>query len=96
MCLLLVQISITLCYVMMEKKDELILHDPLLSSASSVFSDPPEAHMLLRSRRANSFMEELRPPSKERECVEEKCDFEEAREIFQFREATVSRCFISM
>lgn len=48
--------------------------------------------MLLRSRRANSFLEELKPPSKERECVEERCDFEEAREIFQTREATVSSC----
>lgn len=47
----------------------------------SVFSDAPEAHMLLRSRRANSFLEELKPASMERECVEEKCDFEEAREI---------------
>ncbi|KAL6103718.1 proc [Pungitius sinensis] len=55
----------------------------------SVFSDPPEAHMLLRSRRANSFLEELKVPSKERECLEEKCDFEEAREIFQTREATL-------
>lgn len=45
--------------------------------------------MLLRSRRANSFLEELKPPSMERECVEEKCNFEEAREIFQTREATV-------
>lgn len=49
--------------------------------------------MLLRSRRANSFLEELKPASLERECVEEKCDFEEAREIFQTREATV-RCFL--
>ncbi|XP_022069670.1 vitamin K-dependent protein C [Acanthochromis polyacanthus] len=55
----------------------------------SVFSDPPRAHMLLRSRRANSFLEELKPASMERECVEEKCDFEEAREIFQTREATL-------
>ncbi|KAK2896096.1 vitamin K-dependent protein C [Channa argus] len=55
----------------------------------SVFSDPPEAHMLLRSRRANSFLEELKAPSKERECIEEKCSFEEAREIFQTREATL-------
>ncbi|XP_075954631.1 vitamin K-dependent protein C [Anarhichas minor] len=55
----------------------------------SVFSDPPEAHMLLRSRRANSFLEELKPASMERECVEERCDFEEAREIFQTREATL-------
>lgn len=49
--------------------------------------------MLLRPRRANSFLEELKPASLERECVEEKCDFEEAREIFQTREATV-RCWI--
>ncbi|CAJ1073065.1 vitamin K-dependent protein C [Xyrichtys novacula] len=55
----------------------------------SVFSDPPEAHMLLRTRRANSFLEELKPGSMERECVEEICDFEEAREIFQVREATL-------
>ncbi|KAM9349497.1 vitamin K-dependent protein C [Symphorus nematophorus] len=55
----------------------------------SVFSDHTKAHMLLRSRRANSFLEELKPASKERECIEEKCDFEEAREIFQTREATL-------
>ncbi|XP_049604100.1 vitamin K-dependent protein C [Syngnathus scovelli] len=55
----------------------------------SVFSRPPEAHMLLRSRRANSFLEELKPPSMERECVEETCEFEEAREIFKVREATL-------
>ena len=45
--------------------------------------------MLLRSKRANSFLEEMKAPSLERECVEEKCDFEEAREIYQTREATV-------
>ncbi|TDH06359.1 hypothetical protein EPR50_G00132510 [Perca flavescens] len=55
----------------------------------SVFSDAPKAHMLLRSRRANSFLEELKPPSMERECVEERCNFEEAREIFLTREATL-------
>lgn len=47
--------------------------------------------MLLRSRRANSFLEELKPASMERECVEERCNYEEAREIFQTREATVRR-----
>ncbi|XP_056266522.1 vitamin K-dependent protein C isoform X2 [Pseudoliparis swirei] len=45
--------------------------------------------MLLRSRRANSFLEELKPASMERECLEERCDFEEAREILQTREATL-------
>uniref|UniRef100_A0A8D3DVS7 Vitamin K-dependent protein C n=1 Tax=Scophthalmus maximus TaxID=52904 RepID=A0A8D3DVS7_SCOMX len=55
----------------------------------SVFSEPAEAHMLLRSRRANSFLEELKPASMERECVEERCNYEEAREIFQTREATL-------
>lgn len=44
---------------------------------------------MLRSKRANSFLEELRPSSLERECKEETCDFEEAREIFQNTENTV-------
>ncbi|XP_077050067.1 vitamin K-dependent protein C [Siphateles boraxobius] len=55
----------------------------------SVFSNSPKAHMLLRSRRANTFMEEVKAPSLERECKEELCDFEEAREIFKTREATL-------
>ncbi|XP_041697434.1 vitamin K-dependent protein C [Coregonus clupeaformis] len=57
--------------------------------STSVFSSGPEAHMLLRSKRANTFLEELKPPSMERECVEERCEFEEAREIFKTREATL-------
>ena len=55
----------------------------------SVFSSGPEAHAVLRSKRANSFLEELKPANKERECMEEVCDFEEAREIFGTKEATV-------
>ncbi|XP_022534360.1 vitamin K-dependent protein C isoform X2 [Astyanax mexicanus] len=62
--------------------------DPALSSRP-VFHSGPSAHMLLRSRRANSFLEEIKPPSLERECIEERCDFEEAREIFQTRESTL-------
>lgn len=59
-------------------------------SCSSVFYSSQDAHMLLRSRRANTFLEELKAPSLERECVEERCDFEEAKEIFQTKEVTVS------
>lgn len=57
---------------------------------ASVFSSSQRAHQVLRIRkRANSFLEELRPGSVERECSEEVCDFEEAREIFQNKEDTV-------
>lgn len=60
-----------------------------LKQTLTVFYSGPQAHSLLRSKRANHVFEELRQPSKERECIEETCDFEEAREIFQTREATV-------
>uniref|UniRef100_A0A8D2HNX0 Coagulation factor VII n=1 Tax=Urocitellus parryii TaxID=9999 RepID=A0A8D2HNX0_UROPR len=57
----------------------------------SVFVTQEEAHSVLRrQRRANSFLEELRPGSLERECKEEQCSFEEAREIFRSPERTVS------
>ncbi|XP_039707193.1 vitamin K-dependent protein C isoform X1 [Pteropus medius] len=50
----------------------------------SVFSSSEQAHQVLRiHKRANSFLEELRPSSLERECMEEMCDFEEAQEIFK-------------
>ncbi|MBZ3889845.1 Unconventional myosin-VIIb, partial [Sciurus carolinensis] len=48
------------------------------------FSSSERAHQVLRIRkRANTFLEELRPGNLERECTEEICDFEEAQEIFQ-------------
>ncbi|XP_040330690.1 vitamin K-dependent protein C isoform X6 [Herpailurus yagouaroundi] len=50
----------------------------------SVFSSRELSHRVLRIRkRANTFLEELRAGSLERECVEEICDLEEAQEIFQ-------------
>uniref|UniRef100_A0A8C8ZYJ6 Coagulation factor VII n=1 Tax=Prolemur simus TaxID=1328070 RepID=A0A8C8ZYJ6_PROSS len=58
----------------------------------SVFVTQEAAHgVLRRERRANSFLEELRPGSLERECKEEQCSFEEAREIFRDTERTVTR-----
>ncbi|XP_029790627.1 vitamin K-dependent protein C isoform X1 [Suricata suricatta] len=49
-----------------------------------VFSSSEQAHQVLRIRkRANTFLEELRGGSLERECLEEICDLEEAQEIFQ-------------
>lgn len=49
-----------------------------------------EAHEVLKvHKRANYFLEEIRPGNLERECNEEKCSFEEAKEIFHSREKTV-------
>uniref|UniRef100_A0A8C8YW30 Vitamin K-dependent protein C n=1 Tax=Prolemur simus TaxID=1328070 RepID=A0A8C8YW30_PROSS len=56
----------------------------------SVFSSSQRAHQVLRVKRANTFLEELRPSSLERECIEEICDFEEAKEIFQNVEDTLA------
>ncbi|KAJ0062593.1 hypothetical protein NL108_018162 [Boleophthalmus pectinirostris] len=50
----------------------------------SVFVSRQQAQqVLVRSRRANSFLEEMKKGNMERECVEERCDYEEAREIFE-------------
>lgn len=56
-----------------------------------VFYSSKDANQILKiQKRANSFLEELKPGSVERECKEEQCDLEEAHEIFETREATVS------
>ncbi|XP_041834360.1 coagulation factor VII [Melanotaenia boesemani] len=48
-----------------------------------LFMDRPEASIFLhRTRRANFLLEEMRQGNLERECIEEKCSYEEAREIF--------------
>lgn len=50
------------------------------------------AHEVLRvHKRANYFLEEIRPGNLERECNEEKCSFEEAKEIFHSQEKTVKK-----
>ncbi|NWU86070.1 FA7 factor, partial [Onychorhynchus coronatus] len=55
-----------------------------------VFMRRDKAHEVLRvHKRANYFLEEIRPGNLERECNEEKCSFEEAKEIFHSQEKTV-------
>uniref|UniRef100_A0A8D2ZCL2 coagulation factor Xa n=1 Tax=Scophthalmus maximus TaxID=52904 RepID=A0A8D2ZCL2_SCOMX len=58
-------------------------------AAAHVFVDDKAANQVLtRRRRANSFFEEVKQGNMERECVEERCSWEEAREIFEDREKT--------
>ncbi|XP_037384508.1 coagulation factor X [Talpa occidentalis] len=50
----------------------------------AVFVGRDGAHAVLaRARRANSFLEEVRKGNLERECLEEACSYEEAREVFE-------------
>uniref|UniRef100_A0A8C7UBS0 Coagulation factor VII n=1 Tax=Oncorhynchus mykiss TaxID=8022 RepID=A0A8C7UBS0_ONCMY len=66
-----------------------------LSSGLAVFLARDQAHgLLIRPKRANSgWFEELKTGDLERECLEEKCSKEEAREVFEHEQATVSACF---
>uniref|UniRef100_A0A8D0L9Q7 Vitamin K-dependent protein C n=1 Tax=Sphenodon punctatus TaxID=8508 RepID=A0A8D0L9Q7_SPHPU len=58
---------------------------------SSVFYSSQDANQVLKiQKRANTFLEEVKPGSLERECVEETCNLEEASEIFETREATLN------
>ncbi|XP_008491890.1 coagulation factor IX [Calypte anna] len=62
-----------------------------LGDESAVFIGSKEANSVLqRQRRANSKrLEEFIPGNLERECIEEKCSFEEAREVFENTEKTM-------
>ncbi|XP_077462624.1 prothrombin [Stigmatopora argus] len=58
-----------------------LLHNCL---TEHVFLDGQHAsEVLSRLRRANQLFEEVKPGNLERECVEEICDHEEAREVFE-------------
>lgn len=63
-----------------------------LSFPITVFIENKEANTVLsRTRRGNSNrLEEFISGNLERECIEEKCSFEEAREVFENTEKTVS------
>uniref|UniRef100_A0A3Q2R338 Coagulation factor IXa heavy chain n=1 Tax=Fundulus heteroclitus TaxID=8078 RepID=A0A3Q2R338_FUNHE len=67
---------------------ETFLH--LIKGSDSLFLEPQEAHgVLVRTRRYNSgWFEELKLGDLERECLEEICSFEEAREVFEHTEMT--------
>lgn len=58
---------------------------------SPAFLDDKDAHSILRRfPRANGFLEEFWQGDIERECGEESCSFEEANEVFENKERTVS------
>lgn len=62
-----------------------------LSLLFLVSLSPHEANQFLsRHRRANQVFEETKQGHLERECVEEKCTKEEAREVFENDPETVS------
>ncbi|KAJ7422758.1 hypothetical protein WISP_36714 [Willisornis vidua] len=54
-----------------------------LAEAATFLSQQYASQFLLRKRRANSFMEESKKGNLERECIEELCNKEEAREVFE-------------
>lgn len=59
-----------------------------------VFLPADAAHSVLRRlRRANFFLEEMKQGNIQRECREEVCTYEEAREAFENDEKTVRRSF---
>ncbi|XP_010223633.1 PREDICTED: coagulation factor X-like [Tinamus guttatus] len=61
----------------------------LLHAEGSVFIKKENADKFLeRTKRANSFLEELKKGNIERECNEERCSKEEAREAFEDQEKT--------
>ncbi|KAJ1089878.1 hypothetical protein NDU88_003021 [Pleurodeles waltl] len=59
-----------------------------------VFIRRNEANRVLRvHKRSNQFLEEIKAGNLERECYEETCSFEEAREIFKAQEKTTEFWF---
>lgn len=63
--------------------------------ASLVFLQQSTAHSVLRRlRRGNYFLEEIKQGNIQRECREEICSYEEAREAFENDEKTVSETWL--
>ncbi|XP_015276008.1 PREDICTED: vitamin K-dependent protein S [Gekko japonicus] len=55
----------------------------VLAEARTFLSQHHASEFLVRKRRSNSFMEESKKGNLERECIEELCNKEEAREVFE-------------
>ncbi|KAK7805734.1 hypothetical protein U0070_010955 [Myodes glareolus] len=51
------------------------------------------SNVLTRIRRANSLFEEVKKGNLERECMEEVCSYEEAREVFEDTQKTKTGVF---
>ncbi|XP_027320280.2 coagulation factor X isoform X1 [Anas platyrhynchos] len=83
----------------MESSSSLVMFLLLMCSVNSscpysVFVTRDKAHEVLKvQKRANYFLEEIRPGNLERECNEETCSFEEAKEIFHSQEKTMEFWF---
>ncbi|KAI2530510.1 protein S, partial [Homo sapiens] len=52
-------------------------------SEANFLSKQQASQVLVRKRRANSLLEETKQGNLERECIEELCNKEEAREVFE-------------
>lgn len=66
------------------------LSTPPPTARFSVFLPADAAHSVLRRlRRANFLLEEMKQGNIQRECREEVCTYEEAREAFENDEKTV-------
>ncbi|MCI4387913.1 hypothetical protein PGIGA_G00079470 [Pangasianodon gigas] len=67
----------------------ILISNVSLTSSVSVFVSRQTAQSLLRQKRFNKgALEEVMRDNLERECIEEKCNFEEAREVFENVEKT--------
>ncbi|OBS69861.1 hypothetical protein A6R68_01599, partial [Neotoma lepida] len=55
----------------------------------NILSKEHASQILVRKRRANTLLEETKKGNLERECIEELCNKEEAREVFENNPETV-------
>ncbi|KAG7315305.1 hypothetical protein KOW79_021393 [Hemibagrus wyckioides] len=61
-----------------------------LTLCYEVFLEEKRASQVIRAKRANTPFEELKKGNLERECMEEICDHEEAREVFEANDKTAA------